>query len=378
MKVVKNNYYDVLKYKHLLRIFYKIKKNFRNKKAIFKYELNLYTNLYSIIEKLYANNYIFSNYRIFLIRKPKYRIIMCENINDKIVNHLVSEYILLPLIESKLIDTNVATRRGKGSGYAFNTLKKYIIKLKKERKDIFVLKIDIKKYFYNIDHELLMSKIKRYIKDKSSINLIQNIINLTNDLYVNDKIKSIKEKEIEHIKNLNISTKEKKRKIEIIKDLPIYKKNKGLPIGNMTSQILAVFYMNDVDHFIKEELKLKYYIRYMDDLIILDNDLNRLKEDFVEIEKRINKLKLEVNSKSNIYSLKNGISFLGYTFKINKNNCLIIRYNNQTIRKINKYLKSLYKNDIEKYERSVASYKGYISKANTKYKKNMLNKYEIY
>ena len=79
---------------------------------------------------------------------------MSENIQDKLVNHLVSKYILLPALESKLIDTNVATRLGKGSSYAFNKFVKYIDILKYKKNEIYILKIDIKKYFYNIDHEI--------------------------------------------------------------------------------------------------------------------------------------------------------------------------------------------------------------------------------
>lgn len=113
----------------------------------------------------------------------------------------------------------------------------------------------------------------------------------------------------------------------------------------MTSQILAIFYLNDVDHYIKEELHFKHYIRYMDDLLIIDNDKEKLKESFKLIESEINKLNLEINKKSNIYKLSDGISFLGYKFKIDNNNKLVIRYNNGTIRRITKKLKYLKQND---------------------------------
>lgn len=143
----------------------------------------------------------------------------------------------------------------------------------------------------------------------------------------------------------------------------------------MTSQILAIFYLNDVDHFIKDELKYKYYIRYMDDLLIIDTDKDKLKENFKLIEKKINELKLSTNAKSNIYKLNNGISFLGYVFKIDKNNKLLIRYNNKTIRRINKKLDNLYLYDYEKYLRSSGSYKGYLKMSNTNLKTDLEKKY---
>ena len=138
----------------------------------------------------------------------------------------------------------------------------------------------------------------------------------------------------------------------------------------MTSQIFAIFYLNDVDHYIKEQLHFKYAIRYMDDILILDTDKSKLLKSFKLIEKEINKLNLQINKKSNIYRLSTGISFLGYMFKLDKNNKLIIRYNNGTIRRITKKLKYLKKNDIEQYKRSFGSYQGYLCKSNTKFNDN--------
>ena len=160
----------------------------------------------------------------------------------------------------------------------------------------------------------------------------------------------------------------------MINKIPFYEKGKGLPIGNMTSQILAIFYMNDVDHFIKEKLKAKYYIRYMDDLMILDTNQEKLKEFYILIKKEIEKLKLNINEKSNIFNLKNGVSFLGYVFKIN-NGKIIIRYNNQTIRRITKKLKNLKLHDLEKFQRSKGSYQGYFNLTNTRILKhpNLIN-----
>ena len=265
---------------------------------------------------------------------------MSENISDKLVNHLVSKYILLTKLESKLIDTNVATRINKGSGYAFNKFVEYINKLKYQNKEIYILKVDIKKYFYNIDHKILMSKVKKYIKDKCALRIIEEIINSTNEKYINERINYLKDSRIKYINSLNISKKEKETKINTIKSIPLYNYNKGLPIGNMTSQILGIFYLNDVDHYIKEKLKFKYYVRYMDDILIVDTDKEKLFNSYNLIEKEINKLNLEINSKSNLYKLSNGISFLGYVFKL------------------------------DKYVRSLGSYKGYLDKSNTKLKNN--------
>ena len=194
---------------------------------------------------------------------------------------------------------------------------------------------------------------------------MHNIIDSTNENYVNNRINYLKRLKIDDLKNSNLSKKEKEMKIDMVKSIPIYERGKGLPIGNMTSQILAIFYLNDVDHYIKEVLKFKYYIRYMDDLLIIDTDKEKLKKSFKLIEAEINKLNLELNSKSNLYKMSNGISFLGYKFIIN-NNKTIIKYNNQTIRRIDRKLKVLKEKDYELYKRSYGSYQGYFKSSNTK------------
>ena len=352
MKTKKNLYNNIINYDKTLKVYYKIKKNFKNKNKLYYFSLNLNTNLINILIKLKNNNYKFNKYNIFFINEPKLRLIMSENINDKIVNHLVAKYILLDSLETKLIDTNVATRINKGSKYAFNTFIKYINKLKNTNEEIYILKLDITKYFYNINHNILFNKIKRYIKDTKSLNIIKEIIDSTNKDYINKTILELKNNKINAIKKLNISNKEKQIKIKEVEKIPLYKKGKGLPIGNLTSQILAVFYLNDIDHYIKEKLKFKYYIRYMDDLLIIDTNKEKLKKFYKLIEKEINKIDLTLNNKSNIYKLSNGIVFLGYKFKLNKNK-LEIRYNNKTIRRIEKKLKNLKIYNIEKYKKSI-------------------------
>ena len=376
-KLRQKTYYDeMLTYEKALSTFYKVKKNCKNKRAVCEFYIKLNCNLLNILQILKDRNYVFSKYRIFLITDPKYRIIMSENINDKIVNHMVSRYILLPALESKLIDTNVATRIGRGSRYAFETFNKYLKALLYQNKEIYVLKLDIKKYFYNIDHEILFNMIKRYIKEEDSLEIIKHIISLTNEDYVNKDIYYLKRNMINYIRKSKMTDNEKSIKLKQINDIPYYKNGKGLGIGNQTSQILAIFYLNDVDHYIKEELNFKYYLKYMDDLLIIDTDKEKLENAFKLIEKEINKLKLELNSKSNLYKMSKGISFLGYKFLI-KENKIIIKYNNQTIRRIDKRLRNLKKYDEELYEKSYGSYQGYFKYSNTSLKNKYLKNLNI-
>ena len=209
-----------------------------------------------------------------------------------------------------------------------------------------------------------MKQVEKKIKDKKALKIIREVLDTTNQMYVNREIKYLKNKEINKVKHLNISDREKQLKIEEISKIPLYYKGKGLPIGNMTSQILAVYYLNEVDHYIKEELKFKNYIRYMDDLIILDVDKEKLKDSYGKIKSKLLNFKLETNKKSNIYKLSNGFLFLGYKFQL-KYNKLLIRYNVNTSRRIARRLKNLKKYDYSMYLKSKGSYKGFLERCNT-------------
>lgn len=290
-KISYNNIVDLNK---IINIYKKIIKNTKHREKILEYNLFYCCNLVSIYNLLKSRKYTHGKYNIFLIKEPKERVIMSEKLRDKIVNHLVSDYILLPLIEPKLIDMNVATRIGKGTKEVVRYMKKYLITMKKEYDNFYLLKCDISKYFYNIDHEILLDKIKRLNIDKDSYNIIENIINSTDNSYI-----------YEAIDRLGASTK--------------YKPGKGLGIGNQTSQILAIFYLNDLDHFIKEKLHIKYYIRYMDDFILIHHDKEYLKYCLEEIRKFVEKERLELNKKTNIYSMHNGITFIGFKYIFNGN-----------------------------------------------------------
>lgn len=215
----------------------------------------------------------------------------------------------LGCLENSLVSMNVATRKGKGSKEAYNLFIKYINKLMYKSKDIYVLKIDISKYFYNINHEMLLDMVKEKIKDKEVISFLSYILDSTNLEYVNNDIRRVVSNEKFRVSKKNISEFEKKKLYSELDSIPIYKSGYGLPIGNYSSQILAVFYLNKVDHFIKESLGCKHYVRYMDDLVIMDTDKEKLRIVFDTLSVYISEFDLVVNKKSGIYKLKEGINF---------------------------------------------------------------------
>ena len=351
--------YDVLvDYEKVLSSYKDVVRNTEHKEKLFKYNLFLSSNLIEIYNDLKNKKYHHGKYNIFLIKDPKYRVIMSENLNDKIVNQMVSEHILKPVLEPRLIDSNNATRKDMGSKHAFNLCKKYIMKLKRENKDIYVLKFGIKKYFYNIDHDILLSKLEKIFVDKDIMALLRDIIYSSNLAYVNKEIDVIINRELK--KDLSGCHKSELSKV------PRYQYHKGLAIGNVTSQILAIFYLNRIDYFIKENLGCKYYIRYMDDGIIFGYDKEKLKRIKSVIEKELLKEKLELNKKTNIYKLSNGFTFIGYRF-ILRNNKLVIRINNKAKTRIKRKIKYLSVYDKEKLVRVKASYYGYMKRASTKF-----------
>lgn len=357
-------YENMISYNNILSVYKKIKNSTKNKKEVYNYELNLNQNLLDTLFSLSKTTYVFSKYNIFLVREPKYRLIMSEIFPDKVVNHLFSKYVLSYALQSTLINSNVATRKDKGSKEAYRLFIKYTNKLIYENKKIYVLKLDISKYFYNINHNILMNMVSEKIKDERVLDMLKVILDTTDNDYINKTILSVVNREIYKVNKLNISTIEKEKLINELKSIPLYRKGYGLPIGNMSSQILAVFFLNKVDHFIKEKLNCKYYIRYMDDLVILGNDKEELKNIFESVSKYIESFDLNVNKKSGIYSLSNSVNFLSYNFKV-FNNKLIIRYRSDTIKRVNKRLKNLKVYDNEMYLKSVASYKGYFLLCNT-------------
>ena len=151
-----------------------------------------------------------------------------------------------------------------------------------------------------------------------------------------------------------------KKRFEELSTIPYYEEGRGLPIGNMTSQLFAIYYLNDLDHFIKEKLHIKYYIRYMDDFILMHPNRDYLKYCLNEIEKKVGEVELNLNNKTKIISMKEGLNFLGYRFVI-KNNRLLVLINSQTKRRITHKLNKMVKNPPENYGSVLASYKGYLS-----------------
>ena len=211
--------------------------------------------------------------------------------------------------------------------------------------NFYYLKFDINKSFYNIDHDIVKSMIKNKIKDKDAINIIERIIDSTDEDYINEKMIKIHE----------------------VENISLCKNGKSAPIGSMCFQIIAVMYLDKLNHFIKEKLHIKHYVLYMDDGVLIHQDKEYLKYCMEEISKYLKCLKLSLNiKKTRVDSIKNGLDFLGFRFYI-INDKIILKIRNETKRKFKKNMNivnRLYECDLISYKERkciLDSYIGHLS-----------------
>jgi len=367
MKRVNNVYKNTYKLENIIETYNKqIRVNTKNKRKIENFEDYYSINITNVQNILETRNYIPNKYNIFAIYEPKFRIVMSQTIRDKLINHLVAKHILVANLEKSLIESNIATRKNKGTHYGLKLIKKYLNEIKNKTDDIYFLKFDINKYFCTIDHNIVKKQLKNKIKDKEALQIIDTILCTTNLPYINESIIKIKQKSVEKVMRANLSIKDKEERIKKISKVPLYEKDKGLPIGNMTSQIIAIYYLNELDHFIKEELKIKYYCRYMDDGILIHHNKEYLNYCLREIERKLEqKFKLKLNSKTCINHIKNGLDFLGFRFYL-KNKKIILKVRNDCKKRFKKKMKKIKilidKKKISKKEayQVIASYKGHL------------------
>lgn len=303
--------YDLLKW--LMPIISKYPKD---KKYTLGEKAEMEKLLFSLQRALLGQTYRADGYRQFFVYDPKKRLISAAPYPDRVVQHALCN-IIEPIFDRTFIHDNYACRKDKGSLKAVDQFTAF------SRKNAYVLKCDIRRYFASIDHETLYEMIKKRIKDPSTLLLIKQIIDSAAD--------------------------------------------PGIPIGNLTSQIFANLYLNELDHFVKEEIKCRYYIRYMDDLVVFDNNKNKLNNIKGAIEGRLKRLKLELHPKKcQIYPVKSGVPFLGY--KVQPTYRLVVRQNIIRLRRrVRKYLK-LWRQGLiakEKIACSMRSWLGYAIHANS-------------
>lgn len=282
MKRYGNLYESITTFPALLKAAHKARKGKRFKASTARFEFQLERELIRLERELKNQSYRPGPYREFYIYENKPRKISAAPYRDRVVQHALCG-VIEPIFDRSLIHDTYACRAGKGTHKAVDRFTHYA------RRFEYVLKCDMRKYFPSIDHDVLKSKIRGKIKCSKTLWLIDLIIDSSNpqdsiNLYFPDD---------------NLFTPHERRK--------------GIPIGNLTSQLFANLYLNDLDHFIKEKFPRFGYLRYMDDLALFGNSRKELWVILKRIEDFLVKDRLRLKSgASMVYPVRQGVNYLGY------------------------------------------------------------------
>jgi len=296
MKTHKNLFQEVCKFENLYNAYLKARRGKNNIAEVLKFTYNLEYELLKLQYELISQTHKTGKYRHFVIFEPKEREISALPFRDRVVHHAICS-VIEPIFEKIFISDSYACRKGKGTHAGANRIQMFIRKANKSNRNYYALKCDVSKYFPSVNHEILKQLIKEKIGDKRLLQLLDNIIDST---------------------------------------------EKGIPIGNLTSQLFANIYLNKLDEYVKYELKMKYYIRYMDDFIILHESKQELHEIKEKVKLLFISMKLTLHpKKANIFPITLGVDFLGYR----------IFSNHRLVRKstVKRFLKSV-KGKIKKYD----------------------------
>ena len=229
--------------------------------------------IFSLHDDLKNKNYQHSSYTAFKINDPKPRDIHKASVRDRLLHHALFR-VLYPYFDKRFIAHSYSSRKNKGTHKALTAFKNMSNKVSKNNtRTVWILKCDIRKFFASIDHNILKSTLGKYIYDTDTLNLLNSIIDSFHP-----------------------------------------KPNKGLPLGNLTSQLLVNVYMNEFDQWVKHKLKAHYYIRYADDFVFFSHDKSSLQKILPEIEKFLDtQLLLYLHpDKVHIKTLASGVDFLGW------------------------------------------------------------------
>ncbi len=268
-KFFNHTYNNIITIENLLSAWTEFSRDKKKKRDVVEFSLNLMDNIFSLYNDLKNREYKHSGYKAFKVNDPKPHDIHKALVRDSILHHLIYKA-LYGYFDKKFIYDSYSCRLYKGTHKAIYRFQDFGRKESKNNtKTVYILKCDVKKFFANIDHKILKEILGRHIQDKDILNLLSNIID----------------------------------------SFP-----QGLPLGNLTSQLLVNIYMNEFDQYVKHKLKVKYYIRYADDFAIFSRDRNYLEkilkdmEDFLKLN-----LKLQLHpNKVFIKTLNSGVDFLGF------------------------------------------------------------------
>ena len=311
-------------YGNVQKAYNKARKCKRHRKDVLIFTKDKEENLDKVREDILNLAYEPSEYHYFKVYEPKERQIMALPFYDRVIQHAINN-VLEPIFDKRFISQSYACRKGKGMHAASDTLKEWLYEWNKYHPDqpLYAIKADIHHYFQSIDHAILKTEIRKVIKDAGVLALLDRII--------------------DHNGNMPDGV--------------------GIPVGNLTSQLFANIYLDALDQFIKHELGVEAYIRYMDDFVILSPDKEQLRSWLARIEQFLREeLKLEFNPKTTILAAKNGIDFVGY-----KHRATHRKVRKDSIKRIKRTIKKCESGKItkEQLQKSIQSWTGHAGHADS-------------
>ncbi|MEK7535526.1 MAG: reverse transcriptase/maturase family protein [Patescibacteria group bacterium] len=269
-----HKYDSIINIENLLMSWFRFRRGKTSKRVVREFELNLGDNLAGIHQLLASKKYLHGGYDMFKVADPKPRVIHNAPVTDKIVHRLIYDTLYWHF-HFRFIHDSYSCRKGKGPHKAIERFKKFAGQVSKNHtRAVWILKCDVKKFFASIDHARLKEILARHIYDQDLLWLCDQVI----DSFDSGET------------------------------------GKGLPLGNLTSQLFGNIYMHEFDMFVKQELRVKHYIRYSDDFVLFSQDKHELEQLLSKIENFLSadlKLKLHEN-KVHIQTYASGVDFLGW------------------------------------------------------------------
>lgn len=353
--VILDDVYDrICEYEELYQSHLEARKGKRYRDDVLLFTDRLEENLIELQNELIWQSYKVGKYRQFYVREPKLRLVMALQYRDRVVQWAIYKQ-LYPFYDRMFIEDSYACRREKGSHKAADRLQYWLRQVSRKPGKWYYLKLDISKYFYRVDHLVLLDILSRRIKDPRLIQLLSEIINSEDTRF-----------------GLPAGLSPE----ECTEDM--WLADVGMPIGNLTSQLFANLYLNELDQLCKHELHVHYYIRYMDDVIILLDDKRELARLKTIIEDFLNSvLHLDLNKKTAIRPCSLCVDFVGYHIWATHR-----KLKKQTARRMIRNVKRMCEQmaagtlSREEFERTAASYNGVLQHCNSYGLKQKLN--EIY
>ena len=284
MKSYKRLFDKAASFQNLSRAYRKARRGKRDKPEVIAFDLRQEEEIIALEGELRDGTYRPGGYRSFYIYEPKKRLISAAPFRDRVVHHAICN-VVEPLFEKRFIFDSYSCRLGKGTHKALDRFTYYA------RRYPFVLKADIVQYFPSIDHEVLLHMLGRTLADKRLMKLVRLIVDSGKDVLRD-------EYEMKYFPGDDLFAKLRPR---------------GLPIGNLTSQFLANVYLDRLDHFVKEDLCVRGYLRYCDDFVIFGDSREELVETRATIVGYLRSLRLRLHErKSVVYRTRAGVPFLGF------------------------------------------------------------------